>query len=284
MNPRISLPVAAILAAVISCVAPGSARADMEVYFQEDGTTPLFVGHTTAANDFKPAGDISFTGTVGDFSVTFFGSVAQNAKTLSDLMTSSTTVQNTDAAKSHKLTIYVAQSNFTLPPGPFLNMTSHIGGSVTTGGPGQSLTFQSYANATNADLASPVSAGDGAVTSATLAAAVASATGYPGQPGQPLTPGPHATTGPQTMDISKSPSSFDSEPDPSTLFTYTAGTMYSVTTINAITLAGNGNINFASTTTLTGVPAPAGLVLALTALPAMGVGGWLSRRRKRAAC
>jgi hypothetical protein len=285
MIRRISLPIAGVFAAVISCVAPGLARADMEVYFQEDnGPLVQFVGHTAAANDFKPAGNIGFSGNFGDFQITFFGSTAQNLNTASDLMTSTTSVINNDAAKNHKLTIYVSQSNYTKPPGPVLQLTSHIGGSVTTAGAGQSITFQSYANATNADLASPVSAGDGAVTAATLAAAVASATGYPGQPGQPLTPGTQATTGPQVVNVSSAPSSFDSKPDPSTIFNDTAG-IYSVTTINAITLAANGNLNFSSTTTLTAptaVPAPAGLVLALTAMPALGFGGWLSRRRKAA--
>jgi len=42
---------------------------------------------------------------------------------------------------------------------------------------------------------------------------------------------------------------------------------------------GNGTANF-TVTTLAPVPAPAGVVLALTSLPMLGIGGWIRRRRQ----
>jgi hypothetical protein len=44
----------------------------------------------------------------------------------------------------------------------------------------------------------------------------------------------------------------------------------------------NEKINYSSQTTLTSVPAPAGLILAVTGLPCLGFGAWLRRRKVKA--
>jgi hypothetical protein len=237
-----SLPIVTTLSAVLMLLAPPQARADLEVSLSEDGGAPVVV---TKAASFTAAG---FNGIFGDFEVDFFGAVSKNGA-LSYLMTSTTSLMNLDM-KKHELTISVTQDGYSLPVGPMLDMTSHIGGTVTTGGAGQALTFQSYANNNNG-LFNTVGA---------------------------------TTTGPQSPNVSVSRTSYDSEPDPSVLFARTTS-MYSVTTTNAITLVAGGTLNFATSTTLANAatPAPAGLILVLTALPALGVGGWL-RRRHRKAC
>jgi hypothetical protein len=249
MVPRISrsLHASAILAAVLTLLVPQAVRADLEVTFQQDAGPVTMVADNPV--DFD---SVFFNGTFGKFKVTVFGAASDNGTPTSDLMSSTTAIKNTDTV-AHTITIGVTQDNYTLPgvSGTLLDMTSHIGGTVTTGGVGQTLTFQSYANNSNGlfDITTPVV----------------------------------ATTGPQSPDISVTKSSFDSMPDPSAAFPRTSG-LYSVTTYNKITLAPGGVINFSTTTTLelpAATPAPASLVLALTALPALGLGTWVRRRLKK---
>jgi hypothetical protein len=253
-----SLPIVTMLAAVVGMLVPQQVRADLEVFLQEDAGPKVLVADNPV--DFDPLG-VGYNGyfgpggtskTSGDFLINFFGAASTNAASESDLMSSTTSIKNL-ASKSHTLTIYVSQDDYSLPgsAGSTLVMTSHIGGTVMTGGVGQTLTFQSYSNNSN---------GLFDTTGAT-------------------------TTGPQSPVVSVTHSSYDSEPDPSTLFARTSG-LYSVTTSNAITLVVGGTLNFATTTTLelSAIPAPAGLVLALTAVPALAVGGWLRRRTRKAPC
>jgi len=244
---RRSLLLSGILAAVLGLLAPQPARADMEVTFQQDAGPVTLVADNPV--DFDAAG---FSGMYGKFKIVFFGATADNAVPISDLMSSTTSVKNTDTV-AHTLTIGVTQDNYTLPgaAGSTLDLTSHIGGTVTTGGAGQTLTFQSYANNSNGlfDISTPVV----------------------------------ATTGTQSPSVSITKSSFDSSPDPSADFPRTSA-LYSVTTYNIITLAPGGVINFSTTTTLenAATPIPAGLVLVLTAVPVLGFGALLRCRRKTA--
>jgi len=238
---RKSLLTSAILSAVLA-FAPQAARADMEVTFQEDA------GPITTLTAASFAG-ISFNSTVGDFKVQFFGVTADDATPSSDLMSSVTKLSNTSGA-THTLHINVTETDYTLPGGigSSLDMTSHIGGTVSAGGSGQKLAFQSYASNSNLDFD----------TSGT-------------------------STGKQTPDISLK-SSFDSTPDPSATFLRGSG-LYSVTTTNDVTLVAGGAVNYATSTTLTITPAPAGLLLALGAVPGLGIGAWMRRRgRKTEAC
>jgi hypothetical protein len=231
----------ALVLGVLALLLPQTARADMELTFQEDAGPVVIV-------DVEPSfTGLSYNKTFGDFKVQFFGATADNATPLSDLMSSTTSLKNTDS-KKHTLKIGVTETDYTLPgsAGSTLDMTSHIGGTVTAGGAGQALTFQSYATNSNADFDT------GGVTD-----------------------------GPQSPIISVTKSSFDSMPDPSAAFPRTSG-MYSVTTYNTITLVPGGIINFSTSTTLelaAVTPAPAGLVLACAACPALGLGAWVRRRR-----
>lgn len=56
---------------------------------------------------------------------------------------------------------------------------------------------------------------------------------------------------------------------------------YTLSNVTTFVLNSNGTVQFTGITTATAVPAPAGVVLALTGLPVLGL-GWLRRRRKRA--
>jgi hypothetical protein len=236
-----NLFMAATLSAVLALVAPAAVRADMEVTFSETGFAPLTI---TNPVDFS---GISFNSTYGDFKIVFFGATSDNLTPTSDLMTSTTKITNT-AGTTKTLTIDVTQTDYTLPGGvgSTLDMTSHIGGTVTTGGSGQKLKFESYASNSNLDFDTS-----------------------------------GVTTGAQTPDISVTKSSFDSSPDPDDPFVRTSG-LYSVTANNDITLVGGGVINYSTSTTLTITPAPAGLLLALGAIPGLGIGAFLRRRHRKA--
>jgi len=59
-----------------------------------------------------------------------------------------------------------------------------------------------------------------------------------------------------------------------------SGASYTVSNVLTLTLGSNGKANIDATTTVT--PAPAGLVLAATGLPFLGLGFWRARRRKKA--
>jgi hypothetical protein len=247
-----SLPIVTMLSAAVGVLWPQPVRADLEVYLQEDSGPKVLVADNHV--DFDPHG-VGFNGTFGDFLVHLFGATSVNASP-SDLMSWTSSIKN-QGNKPHTLTIYVSQNNYTLPAGPLLDLTSHIMGTVMSGGSGQKLTFQSYANNSNGlfDTAAPV-----------------------------------ATTGPQSPVISVTHSPYDSEPDPSAVFVRTSG-LYSITTTNALTLAVGGTLSFTTNTELANAlsgakaaatPAPAGLVLVLAALPALGIGGWLRRRHSQA--
>jgi len=60
------------------------------------------------------------------------------------------------------------------------------------------------------------------------------------------------------------------------------GTTFTVGNKSTVSLLAGSQANFTVTTHAVPAPAPAGLVLALTGLPVLGMGGWLRRRRQMA--
>ena len=91
---------------------------------------------------------VSFTGTYGDFKVTLFGGSSDNGATESDLLSSSTSVQNIGASTA-TLKLIVFQSDYTLPAGSPLSVESGMGGSVNAGTLSLSNIFQAFASSTN---------------------------------------------------------------------------------------------------------------------------------------
>ena len=91
---------------------------------------------------------LSYSGTYGDFKVTVFGGASDNDPTLSDLLSSTTKVQNIGASAA-TLNMTVFQDNYTLPAGSPLTVESGLGGSVNAGKLSLSNIFQAYASSTN---------------------------------------------------------------------------------------------------------------------------------------
>ncbi len=152
---------------------------------------------------------------------------------------SSTTDVSNNSATVHTLTITITQTNYSLPTGPNLNVESGMGGTVNSGVLGPLGIFQAYADATNA----------------------AFGTGF--------------TNGPQNDTMLGS--TFDTG-SANGLFTRGAGD-YSITSVATLTLSGGGVINYSNHVNATAVPVPAGVVLALSSMPFLGIGAWLRRRK-----
>lgn len=266
MVSRVKLLSCTGLAAVLTLVVPHFARADLEIWLEEDGV-PATKIMVASAPDFSPFG-ASFTGYYGpsgftaapgspvagkdDFLVNILGGSATNANPTSNLLTSTTKIQNVTGttpgttAGIHTLTVFVSETDYTLPgtSGSTLNMDSSIGSTVPVQtGVDNTLLFQSYAN--NSNLINDTSG---------------------------------TTPGPQSL-VLLPPGAFKSS-DFTTTFPRTSS-MYSVTTTNGVTLDPSNSANYSTSTSLTAIPAPAGLVLALAALPSLGAGSWWSRKRKK---
>jgi hypothetical protein len=244
MDSRMKQHLSAALAAVLAFLAPGMVRADLEIQLSEDGGPATTVFMSPPGSPPQSGG---FLGTFMDFSVNI--SVSDSQKSTSSHLLSAVADFTNNASSTHTLHITVSQNNYSLPgsSGSTLTLDSQV--NPTEGfdefGPGQQLVFQSYANNSNMLLDTSGS-----------------------------------TPGPQTIDLNTlTPGSSDKM----TTFARTTS-MYSLTTTSAVTVVAGGTGTYSANTSLiTSVPAPGGLVLALTALPALGIGGWLSRRRKLAA-
>ena len=91
----------------------------------------------------------SFTGTYGDFKVTFFGASSDNGATKSDLLSATTSVQNIGLSTA-TLNLIVFQNDYTLPAGSPLVVESGMGGSMNAGTTlSPTNIFQAFASSTN---------------------------------------------------------------------------------------------------------------------------------------
>jgi hypothetical protein len=237
----------AALAAVVTFSMPSFARADIEIALSEDGFDAgngVGVRKVVATGASFSLGGAVFSGTFGDFTISNSSGTSDNGTNggnLSDVLTSTTSVQNNHlvSAGTHTLHVYVTQDGYSLPIGALLSVESGLGGSVNS--PTLTLTniFQAFADKNNnlfgmADFQN--------------AAQTASQTG----------------------------STFDTG-SRTGLFSRT-NPLYSLTTEANITLTDGGKANYSSHENVTAVPAPAGLVLVASGMPALAL-GWLRRRK-----
>jgi hypothetical protein len=136
-------PIAAMIAVAVMAMAT-PARADLTLYFQEDGGAIVQQGPSSP--DFTT---VSFNGTYGDFAITLLGGSTKNTATKSDVLSSTTEIVNSDPNSSHTLTIYISQTNYTLPSGSPLVVESGLSGTVNGGSVGLPNIFQAYADKNN---------------------------------------------------------------------------------------------------------------------------------------
>ena len=213
------------------------AHATLIISLQEDSGPIANVG--TAANFTS----VSFTGTVGDFTVTIDGASSGNAASQSFLLSSDTEVHNNDTA-THTLHVWASQDNYTLPTGSPLTIESSLGGSVNF--PTLTLTniYQAYADKNNNLLGTPA-------------------------PGPAIT---DFTNGPQSA--TPSGSAFDTG---SAFGHFTRTGNYSLTLVSNIELSGGGDMNLAAHEHVT-VPEPWSIAIAGPGV--LGLIGYGLRRRR----
>lgn len=238
---------AAALVGAVVLGAPTRAHAALNLYLQEAGVNGGLITLVATAADFTST---SFSGDYGDFTVTIQGGSSHNAGNPSDLLSSTTAVKN-NSGSTKTLNLWVSQNNYTLPAGSPLLVESGLGGSKNTSTTvGLTDIFQAYADKNN-----------NLVAAGTLTGGAATA---------------DFTNGPQTA--APTGNTFDTG---SAFGLFTRTGTYSLSSVANFTLSGGGTANYSDHVNVT-VPAPAGVVLALTALPCIGVGSWLRRRAVRA--
>jgi len=236
---KVIAAVSAVLGIMIFA-APSPALANLEIQMSTDGGATYTVEAQAASG-----GTATFTGTVGglSFNVTATDSNSPGAPTKAILEGTTLNVQN-DTASTATVLVKLGDTGFTAPTAPpTVMMSSHIGGSVTTGGASNALTFQSYVDPAN------------------------------GQNTQAGT-----TTGAQSPNITVATGSFSSDAFKTIP---TLASPYSITEFFSITLSAAGRFGFQSNTQLTPLPEPATMAGALSALPMLGL-YYLRRRRARA--
>jgi hypothetical protein len=212
------------------------ARADLIITVGEDGATPTtIVDEVGSPTSNLFGGVISFSTT--DYSIVFLSGEA-NQNSITELLSSDTSVTRNATTGSHVLNITITGTGYTSPnTPPPVDVNSHLGATVATGSAGDTMVYHSLVGATD--------------------------------------------IGAQTLSIGSAGSYNNSK---SAVLTTLTGTFQIQQTLN-ITLNKSGDTtNYSTSTTLTqatATPAPAGIVLALSGLPFLGIGTWFRHRKAK---
>jgi hypothetical protein len=234
----------AALAVVALLGTTSRASAGIEIDYSIDGGARTF-GASSATSVVA----FSNSSLGGLFNVTFtIGTTnTPGSPTMATETQSNNSVSTLYASGTHTLHIYVSSTGFTSPTSPPPTILGNSS-SITENSGHTAVTFTSYASTTNALFAT-----SGGVTASTGYSY--SATGQQGTGGQGFS---------------------------STLFSPN-GAAYSLTNIGDYTMTAGTSLTVVSgNTEIVPTPAPAGLVMVLSGLPALGIGGWMRRRRKLA--
>lgn len=129
---------------LLVCVAimglPSMAGASTIFQLSQDGGA-----YTTVATGASLS-SLSGSGVFGDFSYKIIGVSTDNSATLSDILSSATSISNNSTA-SHTLSVRVSSQDFTLPASVGVRIESGMGASLSAGT--LTATFQAYADKAN---------------------------------------------------------------------------------------------------------------------------------------
>lgn len=255
------LPAVVLLAGATMLGAPTQARATFEVEVSVNGgafqaaTISVIAGQTFYG--FTDAGFFSVSGTLS----------ANQLPTGALLGLSSTTNVTFTGNVAGSIEVVVTNTGYTLPTTTPLLLTSGTSGGTLATTSGTSVTlnaaYQGVLDSTNPN----VPFGNGG--------------------GTPLTPGASPLAAQSTPTISGSGTTSTSTGVPFTppasnnvVASAVPFTMTDILTLSTPTGSANGeSFTISASTVATPVPAPAGLVLALTGLPGLCIGAWFRRRR-----
>jgi hypothetical protein len=235
---------------------PGKASAQIEIDFSVDGGARTFGASSGGSL-------ATFSGTVGglyNVVITVGNTNSPGTPGLAFDTQSNNTVTSLFTSGTHTLTVFVSSTGFTTPQSPPPTTLSSSFSAVALTGGTINYNFQSFADPTNRLFG-----------------------GIPATPGLPVFPVPAPDTATPNLTSSTTGQAGTGVLANSALFSPNGAT-YSLT--NALSITTNAAFsltNFSGNTRVTPnpVPVPAGLALALSGLPALGL-GWLRRRRKQA--
>jgi len=223
----------------------GSASADLFLQLSDNSGGNTGILTTTGAL-------LTFSGTVGNFSVTLTAITSDNVSTGSSLNITNLSVSLKSGAGlvsgGDKLAIDAAGTNYSLPVGPTLTLASSGTATFTNSNSGDSLTYQSYLSTSNSSTA-------GAGT-ASGSSTLTSTGGVP--PLSLSTPTNSATVTGRTGNYALS----------------------SITQIDIVSLAHPSLVDTTGSAIATAVPEPS--TMAIAGLGALGMIGYGIRRRKGA--
>ena len=201
------------------------------------------------------SGALVFNHTVGNFSITLVTDIAITGPGFTSVSeTLNITYNGPTAASSDKLIVEILGNMFTNPDSPALSSITSNGSPSTSG------LLASSTVMTSGVISGNVVALGAAGTTLGGQMGMTTATGTMGSASSVLTPNP--VTG-ATFNIFN-PFSF-----------------YQTYTLSGFSNSGQAG-SFSAGSTVSAVPAPAGLVMVLTGLTVLGVGGWRRRRATRA--
>jgi len=263
------LPLVAVLAVGVVLAAPGSAKASFQIRFTEVDSSNKVIATATSAVQSNTGGITfqAFNTSLADFTVT----AANNIATTGGFITSHSETINityngsTIGAGGPKLLVEFIGDNYLAPPTSLAFITSNASPS-SAGLSINSITMASSVingNTIGGGLVAPVI---GSTYTGAITAGLLGTTNLSGSSGvntsAVLTPNPGV--GPNF--------------GLSTPFTFYQS--YSFSNFGQTGVAAQA---FSAGSSVSAVPAPAGLVLALTGLPALGAIGWLRRRKAKLA-
>jgi len=256
-------PLLAVLVAAAILGAPTHARASYAVQVYDDGVLQGGIFTFVSGNSLLFVGSTThFSLTSGTGSSNNPGSQGGSMLSLSNNETVTSNFGSTGG--THTIKIVLSQDTWTAPTGTPLVLSSSGGGSLTYSGgtnptatQSVTATYQGFLDNSNTLFGMPGGAGTPLQTATATLNTIGSTAPLVFSPGVSVNPNVPGGTPFALTDVLE------------LTFTLGAGSGQTAANISATT-----NVNVAA------VPAPAGLLLALSSIPCLGIGAWIRRRRQ----